>query len=75
MSSWYALRVRGRLSPHILSALEPLAPVDAGTETVLAGVLPDQAALHGLIARLETFGVELVALERLPPTSQPPARA
>jgi hypothetical protein len=74
MSSWYAVRVRGRLSPDILSAREPLAPVDAGTETLLVGVLPDQAALHGLITRLESFGAELVALERLPPTWQPQAR-
>jgi hypothetical protein len=33
---------------------------------VLRGDVRDQAALHGLIARLEQLGVELVELLRLP---------
>jgi hypothetical protein len=59
-------RVRGRLSPDILTALHPLRPVVLGPETELRGAIVDQAALHGIIARLEGLGVELVALQRLP---------
>ena len=66
MSSHYAFRVRGRLSPDIIAALHPLRPTEPVTETVLRGDLADQAALHGIIARLEQLGVELVELLRLP---------
>lgn len=59
-------RVRGRLSPDILTALHPLRPVVLGPETELRGAIVDQAALHGIIARLEGLGVELIALQRLP---------
>jgi len=62
----YTFWVRGRLSPDILSALHPLRPVVLGPETELRGPVVDQAALHGLIARLEGLGVELVALQPFP---------
>ena len=73
MRSEYAFRVRGRLSPDIIAALHPLEAEAPVTETVLRGEVPDQAALHGLIARLEQLGVELLALQRLP--HDPPAPA
>jgi hypothetical protein len=69
MSNEYTFRVRGRLSPTILAALEPLAPTEPVTETELRGVLADGAALHGMIARLEQLGVELVGITRLPTLS------
>jgi hypothetical protein len=65
MSSEYAFRVRGRISPDIIAALHPLRPTGRVTETELRGVVVDQAALHGIITRLEQFGVELVGLQRL----------
>jgi hypothetical protein len=66
MPGEYAFRVRGRLSPDIIAALHPLCTTECTTETVLRGTVVDQAALHGLIARLEQLGVELVGLSRLP---------
>jgi hypothetical protein len=65
VSSEYTFRVRGRLSCDILAALDPLRPADPATETELRGVLVDGAALHGMIARLEQLGVELIGLTRL----------
>jgi len=35
-------------------------------ETVLAGVLEDQAALYGLIAKLRDLGVKLVSIHLMP---------
>ena len=35
-------------------------------ETVLAGPVEDQAALHGLIRRVEALGLELVGMRPLP---------
>ena len=66
MSNEYSFRVRGRISPDIVAALDPLQPAVVASETELRGVLVDQAALHGIIARLEQLGVELVGLSRLP---------
>jgi hypothetical protein len=66
VSNEYSFRVRGRISPDILAALHPLRPTAVASETELRGHLVDQAALHGIIARLEQLGVELVGLNRLP---------
>jgi len=66
MGNEYTFPVRGRICPDILAALHPLRPLVHGLETELQGVLVDQAALHGSIARLHGLGVELVALQRLP---------
>ena len=66
MSNEYSFRVRGRISPDILAALDPLRPTGVTSETELRGCLVDQAALHGIIARLEQLGVELVGLNSLP---------
>ncbi|HZA78569.1 MAG TPA: hypothetical protein VE623_19490, partial [Acidimicrobiales bacterium] len=35
-------------------------------ETVLVGPVEDQAALHGLIRRIEALGLELIEVRRLP---------
>jgi hypothetical protein len=40
-------------------------------ETVLHGPLQDQAALQGLLARLETLGVQVLEIRRLQGDSQP----
>jgi hypothetical protein len=64
----YELRIRGRLSGTLINEFNELslaASVEP-VETVLAGPVPDQAALHGLIRRIEALGLELVELRRLP---------
>ena len=67
MGSEYTFLVRGRISPEIVAALHPLRPVGVlGPETELRGAIVDQAALYGIIARLESLGVELIALQPLP---------
>jgi hypothetical protein len=73
VGSVYAFRIRGPLSPEVLDALQPLRPVQSATETVLSGEVVDQAALHGVIARLEQLGVELVELVQLPEAHDGPS--
>jgi hypothetical protein len=38
---------------------------------VLSGVVPDQAALHGVLSRIEAMGLELVEVRRLPTDAEP----
>jgi hypothetical protein len=64
-SSYYEIRVAGTLPPEALLDFERLTASVEPVETVVHGQLRDQAALNGLLARLETFGVEVLEVRRL----------
>ena len=61
----YLIRVRGVLGAMMLAAFPGLEARESGTDTVLTGLLPDQAALHGLLAQIEALGLELVEVRRV----------
>ena len=63
--SYYEIRVVGVLPPEALLDFERLSASVEPVETILHGPLRDQAALHGLLARLQTFGVQVVEVRRL----------
>ena len=76
MSENYEIRIRGRLSESLLAAFEGLAVTVAPVETVLHGPVLDQAALYGLLDRIQTLGLEVVEVRRLadePPEPGPPS--
>lgn len=57
------VQVKGYLDEHWSELLDGLALTHTEEdETVLTGVIPDQAALHGLIAKLRDLGVTLVSV-------------
>jgi hypothetical protein len=62
----YEIRVRGHLGPRMLRAFAALSAQREGGDTLLRGCLEDQAAVYGVIARLEALGLELVELRCLP---------
>ena len=62
----YQIRVRGRLGQMICSAFPDLQ-ARADGDTVLTGVLADQAALYGVLAEAEALGLELIEVRRLAP--------
>ena len=62
----YEIRVRGHLGTKMLRAFPALGAQTRGEDTLLRGRLPDQAAVYGVIARLEALGLELLELRRLP---------
>ena len=64
-SSYYEIRVAGVLPPEALLDFDRLSASVEPVETVVHGPLRDQAALHGLLARLETFGVQVLEVRRL----------
>ena len=53
----YEVRVRGDVAGRIEEYVEG---ADVTTESVVRAVLPDQAALHGLLAWMQSLGLELV---------------
>jgi hypothetical protein len=63
----YEIRIRGQLGATMRSAFPMLQAQARGEDTVLTGVLSDQAALHGVLAEIEALGLELLAVCRLPP--------
>jgi hypothetical protein len=64
-SSYYEIRVSGVLPPEALLDFDRLTASVEPVETVVHGPIRDQAALNGLLARLETFGVQVLEIRRL----------
>ncbi len=64
-SSFYEIRVVGVVPPEALLDFEPLTASVEPVETGLHRPIRDQAALHGLLARLETFGIQVMEVRRL----------
>lgn len=63
----YEIRVAGCLGGTMLAAFPELHAETERGQTVLSGNLPDQSALYGIVARIESLGLELVDLRRLAP--------
>jgi hypothetical protein len=61
----YCIRVRGQLGSEWSDWFEGLqvTPLDSG-DTDLQGPLPDQAALHGILAKLRDMGLPLVSVNQ-----------
>lgn len=64
----YAIRFEGRLGPRRAAWFAGMTLTDHedGT-TTLRGLIPDQAALHGILAGLRDLGVPLISV--VPATS------
>jgi hypothetical protein len=60
----YQIRVRGHLGPATLRAFPALHADTHGRDTLLNG-MADQAALYGVLARIEELGLELLEVRRL----------
>jgi hypothetical protein len=62
----YEIHVKGRVSEQLLSAFDGIDATVEPRETVLHGALLDQAALHGLLDRIQALGLELIEVRRTP---------
>ena len=70
----YEVRVAGVIGPAAREAFDDLAIRVEPAATVLAGTL-DQAALHGLIERIQALGLELIDITRVPSRRSTTARS
>ena len=71
MTIYYEIRIAGTVPAGALRGFEQFA-ADQPTETIVRGPFPDHAALNGLLARLESSGIQLLGLRRQ--KCGPPAR-
>ena len=71
MPEYYEIRIKGHLDPHWserFAGLE-LTPLE-GDGTLLAGLLPDQAALHGLLELVRDLNLTLLSVTCSAPSTQ-----
>jgi hypothetical protein len=61
----YELTFRGAASETLAHALNDYALATHDGVTVLRASVPDQAALHGLLARIQGLGLELLEMRRM----------
>ena len=66
----FEVRIKGRVSQPIAATFPDLVVTVNPVETVLRGTGLDQAALYGLLERIQALGLELIEIRKLPP--QPP---
>jgi hypothetical protein len=60
----YEFHLRGELGDRILSAFGDLRATKSDGETILTGEIADQAALFGVLDRIESLGIELIEVRR-----------
>ena len=61
----YEIRVSGLVPESLLAEIEGVQVVVEPVQTVMRGPVLDQAALHGIINRLQRLGLDLIEVRRL----------
>lgn len=71
-SARYEIRIRGTLSLQWVDWFEGME-IRPGAEgqTILTGPVPDQAALHGLLARVHDLNLTLISVNLVESTKGP----
>ena len=70
----YEIRVRGTMGDAVLRRFEEFEVEVEPVETVLRGPIRDQSELHGLLARIESLGLELVEIKQTEGRTRKPPR-
>jgi hypothetical protein len=63
MAEYYEIKIRGHLDPGWSDWFMGLKfTYLEGNETLVSGLLPDQAALHGLLERIRDLNLTLISI-------------
>lgn len=64
-AAYYEIRVDGALDSRWAAWFDGLDVRTEDSETVISGLLSDQAALHGVLAKVRDLGLCLISVRRL----------
>jgi hypothetical protein len=64
----YEIRLRGRAAKKLAAKCDGFTVCVEPVETVLRGPVRDQSALYGILAQIESLGLELVELRKIDDT-------
>jgi hypothetical protein len=65
-SAWYEIRIMEQIGERTLAWFDEFTVTStASGETVLAGQIADQSALHGLLARIRDLNLTLISVNRV----------
>jgi hypothetical protein len=68
----YEIRIKGRIDQRWAAWFDGLTVTNTNSgETVLAGPVTDQTALHGLLAKVRDLNLPLVSVRRIESEIQP----
>lgn len=71
MPEYYEIKIKGCLDPGWSDWFADLKMTyREGNTTVLSGLLPDQAALHGLLERIRDLNLKLISVTSDGPSSE-----
>ena len=73
--SIYQIRVNGRLDKKWSDWFEGFAFEHIAGDTLLTGPVADQAALHGLLAKIRDLGLALLCVKRMEYEEDQPERS
>jgi len=63
---FYEIKVKGHLDDRWSEWFDALSVThDESGNTILSGPIPDQAALHGLLAKVRDLGLPLLSVKRV----------
>ena len=61
--TFYEIQVKGYLDARWNELFEGMNIARTDNVTTISGMVPDQAALHGLLARVRDYGLVLISIE------------
>jgi hypothetical protein len=68
----FSIRIRGHLGAATLTAFPEMVSQQQGNDCILTGLVEDHSALFGIVAQIESLGLELMEIRQLVPTLESP---